>query len=79
MRQSRFIEDQIIAVLREQEDGASASDVCCKRTVSSATFCKSTAKSGGMDVSDARRPRSLEDNYTGFSRSCRTRRRTTPS
>jgi len=61
MRQSRFNEEQIIGILREQEAGAKTVDVCRKHGISSATFYKLKAKYGGMDVSDARRLRLLED------------------
>jgi len=61
MKPSRFSEEQIIAILREQEAGAKTADVCRKHGVSSATFYKWKAKFGGMDVSDARRLRALED------------------
>ena len=61
MRGSRFKEDQIIAILREQEAGAATADVCRKHGISSATFYKGKAKYGGLDVSDARRLKALED------------------
>ena len=56
-----FTEEQIIGILREQEAGASTAEVCRKHGISSATFYKWKAKYGGLDVSDARRLKALED------------------
>jgi putative transposase len=61
MRKSRFTEEQIIAILAEQERGLTTAEVCRKHNVSSATFYKWKAKFGGMEVSDARRLKGLED------------------
>ena len=61
MRRSWFGEEQIIAMLREQEAGVATADICRKHGVSSATFHKWKAKYGGMEVSDARRLKALED------------------
>ena len=61
MKKSRFSEEQIIGILKEQEAGAKTADVCRKHGISSATFYKFKAKFGGMDVSDARRLKALED------------------
>ena len=61
MKRTRFTEEQIIGILREHEAGAATSDVCRKHGLSSATFYKWKAKYGGLDVSEAKRLRSLED------------------
>ena len=64
MKRSRFTEEQIIAILREQEAGSATADVCRKHGISSATFYKWKAKYGGLGVSDARRLKALEDENT---------------
>jgi putative transposase len=61
MRRSRYSEEQIIAILREQEAGVATSEVCRRHGISDATFYKWKAKYGGMEVSDAKRLRGLED------------------
>ncbi|SEG74984.1 putative transposase [Bosea lathyri] len=61
MKRSRFSEEQIIAILKEQETGVSVADLCRKHGVSDASIYKWKAKFGGMDVSEARRLRTLED------------------
>jgi putative transposase len=61
MKRSRFNEEQIIAILREQEAGARTEEVCRKHGISSATFYKWKAKYGGLEVSDARRLKALDD------------------
>ena len=61
MKRSRFTEEQIIGILREQEAGIPVADLCRKHGLSSPTFYKWKAKFGGMDVSEARRLKALED------------------
>jgi len=60
MRKSRFTEEQIIGMIKEQEAGLPTAEVCRKYGLSSATFYKFKSKYGGMEVSDARKLKGLE-------------------
>ena len=68
MKRSRFREDQIIGVLREHDAGAAVAELCRKHGMSSATFYAWKAKYGGMDVSEARRLKALEEENTKLKR-----------
>ncbi len=61
MRKSRFTEAQIIGMIKEQEAGLPTAELCRKHGLSSATFYKLKAKYGGMDLSDAKRLKQLEE------------------
>lgn len=61
MRRSRFSEEQIIGILKEHQAGLGAAEICRRYGISDATFYKWRSKYGGMEVSDAKRLRSLEE------------------
>jgi putative transposase len=61
MKKKRFTEEQIIGILREQEAGAKAGDLARKYAVSETTLYNWKAKFGGMDVSEAKRLKALEE------------------
>ena len=60
MKRSRFSEEQIIGILKEQESGQRTADVCRRHGISEATFYKYKSKYGGLQVSDAKRLKALE-------------------
>jgi len=61
MRKSRFSEQQIIAILKEHEAGMSTAEVCRRHGISQPTFYSWKSKFGGLEVSDAKRLKALED------------------
>lgn len=63
MRKSRFSESQIIAIIREHEAGAKVEDLCRRHGISGTTLYKWKAKFGGMDVSEAKKLKALEEEH----------------
>jgi putative transposase len=61
MKKQRFTEEQIIAVLKEHEAGAKGADLCRRRGISETTFYNWKGKFGGMEVSEAKRLKALEE------------------
>ncbi len=61
MKRKRFREEQIIGILKEHDLGAKAADLCRKHGISEATFYNWKSKFGGMDVSEAKRLKQLQD------------------
>ena len=68
MKRSRLSEEQIIGILKEHEAGVSVADLCRKHGVSDASIYKWKAKFGGMEVSEANRLKTLEDENTRLKR-----------
>ena len=61
MKRKQFSEEQIIGILKEAEAGAAVTELCRKHSMSSATYYAWKAKFGGLEVSDAKRLRALEE------------------
>ena len=61
MKKARFTQDQINGILKEHQAGATAADLCRRHGISDATFYTWRSKYGGMEVSEARRLKALED------------------
>lgn len=61
MKRSRFSEEKIIGILKEHESGVPVAELCRKHGVSDASIYKWKAKYGGMDVSEAKRLKALEE------------------
>ncbi|WP_342071499.1 IS3 family transposase [Yoonia algicola] len=66
MKKSRFSEEKIIGMIKEQEGGVPTAEVCRKQGISTASFYKYKSKFGGMDVSDARKLKALEHENAKF-------------
>ena len=61
MRRSKYGEEQVIGILKEHDAGLSTAEICRKYGVSNATFYKWRGRFGGMEVSDARKLKALEE------------------
>jgi putative transposase len=68
MKRRRFTEEQIIGILKEQEAGVSVAKLCRKQGMSDASFYKWKARYGGLEVSEAKRLKALEDENTRLTR-----------
>ena len=64
MKKSRFSEDQIIWILKDQQAGLPVTEICSKHGISDSTFYTWRSRYGGMEVSDARRLKTLDDENT---------------
>lgn len=61
MKKSRFNEEQIVAILKENDAGVTVKDICRKHGISDGTFYSWRAKYGGMQISDVKKLKGLED------------------
>ena len=68
MKRSRFTEEQIIGILKEQEAGLKVTDLCRKHGISDATFYKWKTRYGGLEISEAKRLKALEDENSRLKR-----------
>ena len=68
MKKSKFTEEQIISILKEQEEGMKVSDICRKHGISDQTFHNWKKKYGGLTVNELRRMRELEQENSRLKR-----------
>ncbi len=68
MRNSRFSESQIVKALKEQEGGLKVADICRSLGISEATFYQWKSKYGGMEASDVKRLKELEEENSKLKR-----------
>ena len=68
MRRSRFTEEQIVGILKEQEAGVPTAELCRRHGISDQTFYNWKRKYGGLDISDAKRLKQLEDENSRLKR-----------
>ena len=71
MKRTRFTEEQIIGVLKEQESGLATAEVCRRHGISPATFYKWKSKYGGLEVSEAKRLKGLEEENARLKKLCK--------
>lgn len=64
MKKKRFTEEQIIGVLKEHESGCKVEDICRRHNIAQGTFYRWKSKYGGMEVSEAKRLKDLENENT---------------
>ena len=68
MKKTRFTETQIVSILKQQEGGLSVKDICREHSISEATFYNWKSKYGGMEASDVRRLKDLEEENSQLKR-----------
>ncbi len=66
MKKSRFTETQIVKILKEVESGRLVKEVCCEQGISDATYYNWKTRYGGMEASDVKRLKDLEEENRGL-------------